>query len=279
MNEHISVIIICKNCADHIEKAIQAALSTDPDEIIIVDGHSTDGTLSIIEKYKDRVKLVFDPGKGVALARQTGADNASGDYLFYLGCDNEIDPDAVEKLKAYMDEHDYALAGMLTRIKDTSKYLAFCNNERWKFKITEGPKSVVGSPFMIKAQVLKEIPFNTTKKFSDDTDLCERIIKAGYQIGYSNVICYESLDNSYEDLKRRFKIYGISDAEVYNAHKDEWTGKRKRQSLLHPYRSEFKVILSGVKGFWTKVKVFPYAVLITGIRYRSWYKNRKNHVR
>jgi GT2 family glycosyltransferase len=178
-----------------------------------------------------------------------------------------------------MDEHDYALAGMLTRIKDTSKYLAFCNNERWKFKITEGPKSVVGSPFMIKAQVLKEIPFNTTKKFSDDTDLCERIIKAGYQIGYSDVICYESLDNSYEDLKRRFKIYGISDAEVYNAHKDEWTRKRKWQSLLHPYRSEFKVILSGVKGFWTKVKVFPYALLITGIRYRSWYKNRKNHVR
>lgn len=277
MTKDVSIIIICKNCADNIESAIQSALNAVPQEIVIVDGHSTDGTLDIIEKYKDQVKLVFDPGKGVAMARQVGADNATSEYLFYLGCDNEIEPDSIEKLKLYMEEHDYAMAGMLTRIKDTSKYLSFCNNERWKFKITEGPKSVVGSPFMVKAELLKKFRFNAQAKFSDDTEICERLIENGYQIGYSDVICYENTDNSYAELKARFKMYGISDAEVYNAHRNEWSKKRKRQSLLHPYRSEFKVILKGVKGFWTKVKIFPYAFLITWIRYRSWFKNRKIH--
>lgn len=277
MTKDVSIIIICKNCADNIESAIQSALNAAPQEIVIVDGHSTDGTLDIVEKYKDQVKLVFDPGKGVAMARQVGADNATSEYLFYLGCDNEIEPDSIEKLKIYMEEHDYAMAGMLTRIKDTSKYLAFCNNERWKFKITEGPKSVVGSPFMVKADLLKQFRYNTQAKFSDDTDLCERLIENGYQIGYSDVICYENTDNSYAELKARFRMYGVSDAEVYNAHKDTWTKRRKRQSRLHPYRSEFKVIMKGVKGFWTKVKVFPYAFMITWIRYKSWFKHRNIH--
>jgi len=277
MAKDVSIIIICKNCADNIEGAIQSAISASPLEIVVVDGHSTDGTLDIVAKYKDQVKLVFDPGKGVAMARQVGADNANGEYLFYLGCDNEIEPDSIGALKTYMEEHDFALAGMLTRIKDTSTYLAFCNNERWKFKITEGPKSVVGSPFMIKAALLKEFRYNTQRKFSDDTDLCERLIENGHIIGYSDVICYENTENSYAELRARFKMYGISDAEVYNAHKDTWDKKRKRQSRLHPYRSEFKVILKGVKGFWTKVKVFPYAFMITWIRYRSWFKNRNIH--
>ena len=277
MNSDISIIIVCRNAVNLIEKAIVSAINASPDEIIVVDGNSTDGTLDVISKFKDCVKLVSDPGKGVAMARQVGADASACKWLFFLGCDNEIEPNAVLELRDYLEKHDWVMGGMLTRIKDTSHYLAFCNNERWKFKITEGEKSTVGSPFMIKADILKEFRYNTVRKFSDDTDLCERLIGAGYKIGYSDVICYETMDNSYEELKGRFKMYGISDAEVYNAHRNEWSKNRKRQSLLHPYRSEFKIILKGVKGFWTKVKVFPYAFLITWIRYRSWFKNRKIH--
>mgnify|MGYP002626054220 CR=1 FL=1 len=277
MTKDVSLIIICRNCVDNIESAIQSAISAGPDEIIVVDGNSTDGTLDVIAKYANQVKLVTDPGKGVAMARQVGADSASSEWLFYLGCDNTIEPDSIEKLKEYMIAHDWVLGGMLTRIKDTSRYLAFCNNERWKTKITEGPKSVVGTPFMIKTDLLKQFRYNTVRKFSDDTDLCERLIESGHQIGYSDVICYEMTANSYAELKARFKMYGISDAEVYNAHRNEWSKQRKRQSRLHPYRSEFKVIMKGVKGFWTKVKVFPYAFLITWIRYRSWFKNRNIH--
>lgn len=277
MTKDVSIIIVCRNSVDNIESAILSAISAEPEEIIIVDGNSTDGTLDVIAKYQNQVKLVSDPGKGVAMARQVGADASSSEWLFYLGCDNAIEPNAIEELKEYLIAHDWVMGGMLTRIKDTSKYLAFCNNERWKFKITEGPKTTVGSPFMIKSSILKEFRYNTVRKFSDDTDLCERLTENGYKIGYANVICYETLDNSYAELKARFKMYGISDAEVYNAHKDSWTKQRRRQSRLHPYRSEFKVIMSGVKGFWTKVKVFPYAFLITWIRYRSWFKNRNIH--
>lgn len=277
MTKDVSIIIVCRNSVDNIESAIRSALSAAPEEIVIVDGHSTDGTLDVIAKYTEHIKLVSDPGKGVAMARQVGADASSGEWLFYLGCDNVIEPNAINELRNYLIEKDWVMGGMLTRIKDTSKYLAFCNNERWKFKITEGEKSTVGSPFMIKSKILRQFRYNTSRKFSDDTDLCERLTENGYKIGYANVVCYETLENSYAELKSRFRMYGVSDAEVYNAHSNEWSRKRRRQSLLHPYRSEFKVILKGARGVWTKIKVFPYAFLITWIRYRAWFSNRNIH--
>ena len=194
-----------------------------------------------------------------------------------MGCDNEIDPDSVIKLRDYLVEHDWVMGGMLTRIKDTSSYLAFCNNERWKTKITEGEKTTVGTPSMIRAEILRKFKYNTERKFSDDTELCERLRENGYKIGYSNIICYEILDNSLAELKARFKMYGISDAEVYNSHKSVWSTRRKRRSLLHPWNSEFVQAFKGVERWSTKIRMIPYLAYITYVRYVSWYHNRNIH--
>ncbi|MBP5484227.1 MAG: glycosyltransferase family 2 protein [Bacteroidales bacterium] len=272
--KEVSIIIVCKNAVDGIARALDSALATNPYELIVVDGHSTDGTLDVILGYGDSVTLLTDPGKGIALARQIGINAASGKYVFFMGCDNEIDPDSISRLKAYMLSHGYVYCGMLTRIRNLDSYLARCNNERWKYKITEGPKSIVGTPFLVQKNILDEFPYDTTLQFADDTNLCERITGGGYSIGYSNVVCYEILDNSYAELKSRYIMYGISDAEFYNQHKKEWSAKRRRQSRLHPWRSEFVLGLRSVKGLGRKLYMLPYLFLITGLRYWGWWSHR-----
>lgn len=273
--KEVSIIIVCKNSKDIIRPSIESALKAHPLEVIVVDGNSTDGTREIIDEFKNEVKILTDPGKGVAMARQIGADAAKGKYIFYLGCDNEIEPDSVLRLKEYMLKRDWVYCGMLTRIKDTSSYLGFCNNERWKYKFYEGERSVVGSPFMIKTNVLREIPFNTNLKFADDRDMCERIINKGYKIGYSDIVCYEILDNSVKELKRRYKIYGVSDAEFHAKHKDDWSIKHRMKDLLHPIGAEFRTGLIKAKGLFTKIKIIPYLMLITYYRYVGWCEYNK----
>lgn len=273
--KEVSIIIVCKNSRDIIRPSIESALKSNPYEVIVVDGNSTDGTREIVESFKDSVKILTDPGKGIAMARQIGVDAATGKYIFFLGCDNQIDEDSIIRLKEYMLNHKWVYCGMLTRIKDTSSYLGFCNNERWKYKINEGEKKIVGTPFMVETRILREFPYNTSLKFADDTDLCERITSAGYKMGYSDVICYEILDNSIGELKRRYKMYGISDAEFYNKHKQDWTTKRKRQSIMHPFRSEFVLGLRSADGLFTKIKLIPYLAIITYFRYAGWYGHRK----
>lgn len=273
--KEVSIIIVCRNSKDIIRRSIESALQSNPLEVIVVDGNSTDGTREIIDEFQDEVKILTDPGKGVAMARQIGVDAAMGKYIYFLGCDNQIEPDSVLRLKDYMIQHGWVYCGMLTRIKDTSSYLGFCNNERWKYKFYEGERRIVGTPFIVETRILREFPYNTNLSFADDRDLCGRITSKGYKMGYSDVVCYEILDNSIAELKRRYKIYGISDAEFHHTHKHEWSPLQRIESILHPLRLEFVLGLRKAKGLLTKIMLIPYLTLITFYRYAGWREHDK----
>lgn len=96
---HVSVITVCLNAAQHIEGALRSAMEqTYPDlELVVIDGGSTDGTLDIIERYRDRIGYcVSEPDKGLYDAMNKGARAASGDVLFFLNADDHFhDPDVV----------------------------------------------------------------------------------------------------------------------------------------------------------------------------------------
>ncbi len=87
----ISIITVCYNSADTIEKTIQSVIEQDYKEIeyIIVDGKSTDETLAIIEKYKDRIKkIISEKDEGIYFAINKGIALASGEVIAILHADD-----------------------------------------------------------------------------------------------------------------------------------------------------------------------------------------------
>ena len=98
----ISVIVPVYNvelylaeCLDSIE-----AQTFSDFEVIAVNDGSTDRSRMILEAYaaKDaRIKIIDQPNAGLSAARNTGLDNASGEYVFFLDSDDLITPDAFEK--------------------------------------------------------------------------------------------------------------------------------------------------------------------------------------
>lgn len=87
----ITVITICKNCEATIEKTIQSVVVQDyPNvEYIIIDGGSSDATLSIIKKYSDKIaKLVSEPDRGISDAFNKGLSLATGDLVAFLNADD-----------------------------------------------------------------------------------------------------------------------------------------------------------------------------------------------
>jgi glycosyltransferase len=88
----VSIITVCHNSETTIESAIQSVLGQDyvnNIEYIIVDGKSTDNTLSIIEKYHNRIsKFLSEKDNGMYFALNKGIEMASGDIVGILNSDD-----------------------------------------------------------------------------------------------------------------------------------------------------------------------------------------------
>ena len=98
----ITVILNVYNGEKYIKKCLDSIINqTYKDiEILIVNDHSTDNTLSIIKKYKDkRIKVITNKKNlGLSLSRNVGIDNSKGDYLYFVDVDDYIEKDTLEYL-------------------------------------------------------------------------------------------------------------------------------------------------------------------------------------
>ena len=87
----VSIITITFNSAETIEDTIRSVLSQDYSDIeyIIVDGASKDGTLEIIERYRNSISTVIsERDKGIYDAMNKGVEKATGDVIGILNSDD-----------------------------------------------------------------------------------------------------------------------------------------------------------------------------------------------
>lgn len=93
MLQKISIIIPVLNAEATIENAIISVLhQTYPEkELIIIDGGSTDSTLTIINKFKNRINcIISENDNGIYHAINKGIQYANGNWIYILGADDML---------------------------------------------------------------------------------------------------------------------------------------------------------------------------------------------
>jgi glycosyltransferase involved in cell wall biosynthesis len=93
VNPKLSVITIVYNNAAAIERTMLSVFNQTYSNIeyIIIDGASNDGTVDIINKYKDRLAIVLsEQDKGIYDAMNKGLALATGDYVLFMNSGDEI---------------------------------------------------------------------------------------------------------------------------------------------------------------------------------------------
>lgn len=97
----ISAIVPTYNRASYICRAVDSIIeqSLPPDEIIVVDDGSIDGTSSLLRsRYQNRVQIIEQANGGVSAARRRGIEASTRDWIAFLDSDDEWLPGRLETM-------------------------------------------------------------------------------------------------------------------------------------------------------------------------------------
>lgn len=139
MNPKVSIITVCYNSETTIEDTLQSVINQSyPNiEYIVIDGVSTDNTLSIINKYKDKITtIVSEKDNGIYDAINKGIRLATGDIIanlnsddFYI--DNHVIADAVGTFEKEKTDTLYGDLYYVDAI-DTNKIVRYWKSKQYK---------------------------------------------------------------------------------------------------------------------------------------------------
>ena len=206
----ITIITVCYNSEKTIRDTIESVLSqTYPDyEYLIIDGKSSDSTLSIINEYKDeRIKLVSEKDKGLYDAMNKGIGLSTGDIIGIVNSDDVLYDENVFQniIDNYHDDTEIMYGNIKYYNEDFSKvvrdYISGTSN---------GLEWCPAHPSMyVRREVFDRIgKYDLQYKINADYDFMVRcnINKVRYQ--YLNIyfvkMRYGGVSNGFEGYRKNF---------------------------------------------------------------------------
>ena len=196
-NLDLSAIIVNYNTADFLGRCLTSiARQTDVDaEVIVVDNCSKDGSSDVVREKFPWVRLITnDQNLGFSRANNQALKDCNGKYVYFLNPDTEVRSGAFKNMVDFMDSHpNVGLAGTQLVNPDGSPQSSVeirypgQRHARNEFKDLKGGIAwVMGSSMIARLEVIRGVDGFDEHYFlyGEDLDLCLRIRKSGWDIGY-----------------------------------------------------------------------------------------------
>ena len=184
-NPKITVVTVCYNAVDVIEKTILSVINQTYSNIeyIVIDGNSSDGTVNIIKKYADRIsKWISEPDKGIYDAMNKGIDVATGEWINFMNAGD-----------MFVNKH--VIENLISPMKDGSDYV-FGNTileNGGMTKIQKGGLNKNGFPdaghqsSFVKTYLMKKYHFEIKYAICSDFDFVCKLYKNGIKFRYVDI--------------------------------------------------------------------------------------------
>ena len=233
----VSIIIVTHNGAEFMDRLCLSLIKVEkvPYELIVIDNGSKDATLDIIKRHFTGARISFlNKNAGFSHAANLGAKKSSGEYLFFLNQDTEVEPRVIASLlKAAQGRKDAGLFGAKMKYANYSELINSFGHTMnrigfaWDYGIGEvdGTKfnkereatGICGGALFIKRDLFLELGGFDEKFFmyGEDADLGLRVLEAGYKVvavpdaivlHYKNLFSGNVRHFEYLDQKNRWRI-------------------------------------------------------------------------
>lgn len=244
----LSIVILCWNDLKVIRDCLNSVYAETREvafEVIVVDNGSTDGTVEMIRQEFPRVRLI-ENGKNLRFAKgnNAGIAESRGEYVLILNPDTIIHDGALDRIVTFADKHpeggafgckvtfadgsfqrcmrplpsprsEWRSALGLGRLAGVANWLHAGEYTGWRGNNQRTVGWLAGCFILVRGELLRSMGGFDPQFFYyfEDTDLCQRIWKKGYQILYTPEARITHLVG--QSTNKRFKPLGFAlDAQV-----------------------------------------------------------------
>jgi len=193
----LSIVVVSYNTADLIGVCLKSLEAVDgcEKEIFVVDNASKDGTVEFVRKNFQSISLIAnDNNLGFAAANNQALSLCRGKYILLLNPDMEFLPSSFQFISSFMEANpQIGLAGIKLINPDGSPQESYsCEYPGQKYTTNELKNLkgsiawVLGAGMVFRSDLIRKLGGFDEDFFvyGEDQDLCLRIRKAGYEIGY-----------------------------------------------------------------------------------------------
>lgn len=184
----ITIITVTYNASKHLESTIFSVINqTYPNiEYIIIDGGSKDETVDIIKKYAKHIDYwVSEPDKGIYDAFNKGWKAAKGEWILYLGADDELINTGIEALVGGSESVDVVYGNTILMFPNNREKLLFAKPYQLMRKAQQIP--FIHQSLMMKKKVIQSIGgFDESFAICADFDLIVKSLRLGYKFNIVN---------------------------------------------------------------------------------------------
>lgn len=264
LSDHVpvSVIIPCYRCRETVERALESVMaqSLRPEEILLVDDASNDGTLEVLRdlerRYAPWVRVIsLSKNGGPGLARNAGWDAATQPWLAFLDADDIWHPRKMEIQWAWLTAHpEVVLCGHRTRLAADGSIDLSVQKSPTVTRLTLA-KMLISNQLPTRSVMLRrDLPFRFRgRDVTEDYLLWLKIIAAGWPASRLEVCLAYS-------LRPDFSPGGYSGSLL--AH------EKRELAALRVLRTErdFSWLVWVLSSFWSIAKYLRRCWLMRGVR-------------
>lgn len=181
---NLSIIVPLLNEADNLSELIAHIVRLDPapQQVILVDGGSVDGSVAIAKSVLKNAEItqsaidwhIIESTVGRAQQMNAGAMLATGDVLLFLHADTELPADAINNVQQAIAQYDWGRFDVrLDSREPLLKIVGLMINQRSRLmSIATGDQAI-----FIKKSVFEQIGGYPDQPLMEDIELCKRLKK------------------------------------------------------------------------------------------------------
>lgn len=233
-NPIISIVVPVYNVEQYLNRCVDSIIcQTYKDlDIILVDDGSTDRSGVICDEYAEkdrRVKVIHQDNAGLSEARNSGIDNARGDYILFVDSDDWIEKDACKKALSISVEQgaDVVCFGFMEffvsgeKIERKPEYTGVIDKSVMMYQlIVNDYNSIVWSKFYSK-ELFVDLRFSKGR-INEDVAIMYKLIHCAKKIFITDFLLYNYAHRENSLSCRRYRPEAIKSRLLNNKERLEF---------------------------------------------------------